>query len=223
MHVVRIHLVASNQDHKNQRTNKKQQTDSLLSTVTMKFSLFSSFLLLLATGRPAGAYVSFDTSVVCDDANPGICRGMLYLEGPSPALFDGSEDIVYVGRFLWNYRFVRGLPEGYMLEGLSTDYGIHEYGPTVEIEMDVDGLKCTITVGDETCNSCEPCGVDGDTFSADCTNLQTQHYVANTGAGKLMECEPALPFFYPLEIPEGMDGLPDLPVLTSAPPVKQEP
>ena len=62
------------------------------------------------------------------------------------------------GRYLWEYRFVRGLPGGYKLGGWRSDeVQEHEYGSILEIEVDAHDLsKCTVTVENETCSSCEP-------------------------------------------------------------------
>ena len=157
----------------------------------MKFS-FASALLLLATCSTAMAFASWDYTVSCDEATPEICRGEMYFQSPSLAMpdpFDENPEPEYNGKYAWDYTFVRGLQDGYTPEfTYPIDFGIYAYGPTVEIEMDVDAVHCTVKVGNETCNTCQLCVLgywsnekQNATFSADCTNLQTQHYVAGTG------------------------------------------
>ncbi|CAB9518588.1 expressed unknown protein [Seminavis robusta] len=176
-------------------------------------SSYATILLVLfaAVVGTADAAASHDISVECDDSTQEICRGTRYFESPSYWYGEG-----YVGRYNWEFTFVRGLPEGYFPQSRPLSYGIYEYGPTVTIEMDVDAVNCTITVGNETCASCDVCDLglfvgeaQNATVSADCSNLQTQFYVPDTGAGKIMECEAVLPFFYPLEIPANLTDLPD--------------
>ena len=172
----------------------------------MKFSLSFTSLFLVAvtaTTRLAEAVNFFyDNTVECDDNIPEICRGYLYVE--STQYVRTKDWLALRGRQLWEYRFVQGLPEGYEVDQWWTEDA--QYGPIVEIEVDVlDPTKCTITVENEICNSCEPCGGPGpdyDAFSADCTNLQTHTYIPNIGHGKMVECQPTYPFFYPLEIPK---------------------
>ena len=171
-----------------------------------------SSLLALFVARNAEAATALDPTVKCDPAMPAICRGSLEVFTPSPAQID--DEVFYIGGYDWFYSFVRGLPDGYVdtYSGYPSDYGIYNYGPSVHLRMEDDQKTCSVTVGNETCSSCQLCGWEADkqtySFSANCTNVQTQDYLPDVGAGKLMECTPILPFFYPLEIPA---DLPDLP------------
>jgi hypothetical protein len=214
----------------------------------MKFSLLFATLLVLSTGggRLATAFATYDNTVVCNTTilPEPFCRGTLYTEGPSIVMLsEDPTDIGYAGRFLWVYSFVRGLPHGYVIDkpldevslvrdlpdgyllDKPQDQATFAFGPNVEIEMDIDGHSCNITVGNETCNSCQPCGGEVsrwnvDAFSADCTNLKVNETNPFIGAGKMMACEKALPFFYPLEILDGPIALPLNPPVLSAPTTK---
>jgi hypothetical protein len=116
----------------------------------------------------------------------------------SSCAMEGGWDIEYHivdgvrnGTDLWDYpekSYDTG--EKVHLSWVDTD-GNAEYGPE---------FKCTVTVDYVPCNSCSVCSLNdesfnllaaengGGTFSADCTNVDR---------GRIAECEPGLPLFYP--------------------------
>ena len=188
---------------------------------TMKVTLVG---LLLLVG--VEAKITRDDTVVCHSEHSMICVGDVEIAAPS--LMEMCQEppnesnctVMTDGGWMWTMRFVRGgsVPVGSaFLELSQAERTAALSGLSVVVTLD-ESNNCTIVVGkdvgEEACDSCSICGNDGNddgnsfSFSADCTNVET---------GRLVDCEPVLPIFYPLDGTATADKMEDSSSSTFAP------
>jgi hypothetical protein len=167
-----------------------------MSTTTMRIVVAVASLLHLLVGSQA--YVTTSNGLVCDTipTNPSfeVCA-INYQEGPSPAVMEGTDNTTvttYVGNYIHDfllYAYFEGADGTPQLEVEKQ----HHVGFNVRVERNGTSNEClVVAVNKKACNSCTFCATsetDGDTYSADCTNLPM---------GRNVTCESTLNVFFPL-------------------------
>mmetsp|Transcript_25297 Transcript_25297/g.47993 ORF Transcript_25297/g.47993 Transcript_25297/m.47993 type:complete len:223 (-) Transcript_25297:55-723(-) len=184
--------------------------------------LIALALVVVFIGVVVEAKVTRDDTVVCHPDYPEICVGDVEAKQPEPTEVcpdlpnEDNCTVTTAGGWMWTMRFVTGLPAGSsFLELSQTARTAALTGLEVLVTLADDEITCTIAVGDDEsfCDSCSVCtttttttttttdtNATGFKFSADCTNVE---------AGRIVECEPVLPIFYPLNgtyTPDNVNG-----------------
>jgi hypothetical protein len=165
-------------------------------TTTMRIVVAVASLLHLLVGSQA--YVAISDGLVCDtiptDPSFEVCA-ISYQEGPSPAVMEGADNttvMTYVGNYIHDFLLYASFEGAEGTPQLEVEKQ-HHVGFNVRVERNGTSNEClVVAVNKNACNSCTYCAsseTDGDTYSADCTNLPM---------GRNVTCESTLNVFFPL-------------------------
>jgi hypothetical protein len=162
----------------------------------LSLTILLLFALVCCGISTVNAGVFIDPLVLCTPLDSTLCAWR-ETSTPSPVYDAATQTTNYVGDYQMNFYMVDGIANETSLTDYPESAETYETGEFVQVVYDQNDMCKQVITDAGICLSCTTCSAvptttdsswTGGTFSADCTNLM---------GGRLVDCEPLLPVFWP--------------------------